>query len=194
MYIECGGIEVARTQERMQELTRRMRLGEDLGDRAGVAADPGGDQGAGSVHRRGADPRRLLHPRRGRRRLAAGGHDHARARRRGRALTVSANTEVIGIDVERGRIRRVRTDRGDIEAERVVIAGGCWSPRIAAMAGASIPLTPAVHQMIDIGPVPRFADARACRVPDRARHGHQHVRAPGRRRAWRSAPTPTARS
>ena len=29
------------------------------------------------------------------------------------------------------------------------------------MAGASIPLTPAVHQMIDIGPVPRFADAKA---------------------------------
>ena len=28
------------------------------------------------------------------------------------------------------------------------------------MAGAKIPLTPAVHQMIDIGPVPRFADAR----------------------------------
>ena len=29
------------------------------------------------------------------------------------------------------------------------------------MAGASIPLTPAVHQMIDIGPVPRFADAKS---------------------------------
>ena len=28
------------------------------------------------------------------------------------------------------------------------------------MAGATIPLTPAVHQMIDIGPVPRFADAK----------------------------------
>ena len=28
------------------------------------------------------------------------------------------------------------------------------------MAGANIPLTPAVHQMIDIGPVPRFADAK----------------------------------
>ena len=27
------------------------------------------------------------------------------------------------------------------------------------MAGASIPLTPAVHQMIDIGPVPMFANA-----------------------------------
>ena len=51
------------------------------------------------------------------------------------------------------------TDRGDIEAEIVVIACGVWSPRLARMAGASIPLTPAVHQMIDIGPVPRFAGA-----------------------------------
>ena len=28
------------------------------------------------------------------------------------------------------------------------------------MAGASIPLTPAVHQMIDVGPVPRFLDSK----------------------------------
>jgi glycine cleavage system aminomethyltransferase T len=34
-----------------------------------------------------------------------------------------------------------------------------WSPRVARMAGAAIPLTPAVHQMIDVGPVPRFAGA-----------------------------------
>ena len=40
----------------------------------------------------------------------------------------------------------------------VVIACGVWSPLIAQMAGASIPLTPMVHQMIDIGPAPRFAD------------------------------------
>src|SRR5262245_36805126 len=72
------------------------------------------------------------------------------------AATVSANTEVLGIDVEGGRVRRVRTDRGDVEADYVVIACGVWSPRIARMAGASIPLTPAVHQMIDVGPVPRF--------------------------------------
>ena len=41
-----------------------------------------------------------------------------------------------------------------------MIACGVWSPRIARMAGASIPLTPAVHQMIDVGPVPRFAGRR----------------------------------
>jgi glycine cleavage system aminomethyltransferase T len=43
----------------------------------------------------------------------------------------------------------------------VVIAAGDWSPRLGRMAGAAIPLTPAVHQMIDIGPVPRFADAKS---------------------------------
>ena len=42
-----------------------------------------------------------------------------------------------------------------------MVCCGVWSPRIARMAGASIPLTPAVHQMIDIGPVPRFAGAKA---------------------------------
>ena len=58
-------------------------------------------------------------------------------------------------------MRRVRTTRGDIEAETVIIACGVWSPQVARMAGASIPLTPAVHQMIDVGPVPRFADSKS---------------------------------
>ena len=68
---------------------------------------------------------------------------------------------MLGIDVEHGRATRVRTTRGDIDADLVVIACGAWSPRIARMAGASIPLTPMVHQMIDIGPAPRFANTTA---------------------------------
>jgi glycine/D-amino acid oxidase-like deaminating enzyme len=77
-----------------------------------------------------------------------------------KGVRVFANTEVTGIDVEGGRVRRVRTTRGDFEADTVVIACGVWSPRIARMAGASIPLTPAVHQMIDVGPVPRFLTSK----------------------------------
>ena len=92
--------------------------------------------------------------------LRAGTLMRERAQEAG-ALTVSANTEVLGIDVEHGRVRRVRTTRGDVEADVVVICCGVWSPRLARMAGASIPLTPAVHQMIDIGPVPRFAGAKS---------------------------------
>ena len=72
-------------------------------------------------------------------------------------LSVFANTEV-GFDVEGGRVRGVRTTGGDIETEIVVIACGVWSPKLARMAGASIPLTPAVHQMIDVGPTHWFAD------------------------------------
>ena len=66
-------------------------------------------------------------------------------------------------DRRRARPRRGASapTRGDVEAEYVVIACGVWSPRLARMAGASIPLTPAIHQMIDIGPVPRFAGAKA---------------------------------
>jgi glycine cleavage system aminomethyltransferase T/glycine/D-amino acid oxidase-like deaminating enzyme len=92
--------------------------------------------------------------------LRAGTIMRERAQEAG-ALTVSPLTEVLGIDVEHGQVRRVRTSRGDIEAEVVVIACGVWSPRIARMAGATIPLTPAVHQMIDVGPVPHFADSKS---------------------------------
>ena len=159
VYLECGGIEVARSEERMQELARRM-----------VSAKTWGIEPVSLV-----TPQEIkeLVPFINEELLLGGFHtpgagvvDSLRAATimRERALeagmTLAANTEVIGLDVEHGTIRRVRTSRGDIEADRVVIACGCWSPRIARMAGANIPLTPAVHQMIDIGPVPRFQDAR----------------------------------
>ena len=73
------------------------------------------------------------------------------------ALQVFANTEVLDIEVEavggRPAVRAVVTDKGRIECEHVAIACGVWSPRLAAMAGATIPLTPAVHQMADVGPI-----------------------------------------
>ena len=71
-------------------------------------------------------------------------------------LTVFANTEVHRHG-RRGRPDPARAHlAGTIEAEVVVIACGVWSPLLAEMAGAHIPLTPMVHQMIDVGPVPRF--------------------------------------
>ena len=74
-----------------------------------------------------------------------------------------AGAEVLGIDTagtdERGRPRvtAVRTSAGDIETGVCVICCGVWSPRLARMAGARIPLTPIVHQMISVGPIPLFA-------------------------------------
>src|SRR5215213_3742140 len=157
----CGGIEVARTEERMEELRRRMASAKAFGVGGCSLVTPAEikelvpyvDESIllGGFYSRSVGVVDSLR---------AGTLMREEAQSAG-ALTVSANTEVLGIDCEGGRVRLVRTDRGDVEAEYVVIACGVWSPRIARMAGASIPLTPAVHQMIDVGPVPRFADAKA---------------------------------
>src|SRR5215213_981906 len=157
----CGGIEVARTEERMEELRRRMASAKSWGVDDVALLTPAEvkqlvpyiDESViiGGFYSRGVSVVDSLR---------AGTLLRERAQELG-ALTVSANTEVLGIDVEHGRVRRVHTTRGEIEADYVVVCCGVWSPRIARMAGASIPLTPAVHQMIDIGPVPRFADAKA---------------------------------
>jgi len=160
VFTECGGIEVARTPERMQELHRRMSSAKsfDIDDTRILTPDEveelvpfldkdvilGGfyTPSVGVVDS-----------------LRAGTIMRERAQELD-ALTVSANTEVLDIEVVNGRVTAVITDKGRIEADLVVIACGCWSPKIAKMAGANIPLTPAVHQMKDIGPVPRFADAK----------------------------------
>ena len=157
VFTRSGGIEVARTEARMQELKRRMASSRSWGiesellDPAGVKAlVPYIEESVilGGFHTPSVGVVDSLR---------AGTIMREAAQKLG-ALTIGAATEVTGIDVEDGRITRVRTDHGDIATSTVVIACGCWSPRIARMAGASIPLTPAVHQMISVGPVPQFAD------------------------------------
>ena len=92
--------------------------------------------------------------------LRAGTIMRERAQAKG-ALSVFANTEVLGIDVEGGRVkRRSRRRAATSRRSTIVVCCGVWSPKIARMAGASIPLTPAVHQMIDVGPVPHFKDTK----------------------------------
>src|SRR2546422_4323009 len=160
VFTQSGGIEVARTGERLQELPRRMSSAASWGIEPTSLVTPtkvkelvpfidesiilGGfyTPGVGVVDS-----------------LRAGTIMRERAQASG-ALQVAAKTEVVAIDVERGHVRCVRTTGGEIEAETVVVTCGVWSPRLARMAGARIPLTPAVHQMIAVGPVPRFAGAR----------------------------------
>jgi len=161
VFIRSGGIEVARTRERMQELTRRIASGTSWGIEGMSLLSPADvkefvpyiDEKVilGGFHTEGVGVVDSLR---------AGTLMREKAIPAG-ALHVAPKTEVVGIDVERGRVRRVRTTQGDIEAEVVAITCGVWSPRLARMAGTRIPLTPAVHQMIDIGPVPRFRGARS---------------------------------
>ncbi len=156
VFTESGGFEVARTEERMQELRRRMSSAKAWGIESELVTpeevaekvpflDPSVIIGAFWTPSVGVVDS-----------LRAGTIMRELALETG-ALQVVPNVEVTALDVEAGCIRRVRTTGGDIEAEVVVIACGVWSPKIAAMAGASIPLTPAVHQMISVGPSAQLA-------------------------------------
>src|SRR5258708_35403926 len=90
--------------------------------------------------------------------LRAGTLMREQARQLG-ALRRLAGTEVLGIDTGAGgRVGAVRTSKGDIGTEFGAICWGAWSPRMARRAGARIPLTPIVPQMISVGPIPLFAD------------------------------------
>ena len=57
-------------------------------------------------------------------------------------------TRVPGIDVLDGRVRSVRTDRGDIACEVVVNCGGMFGAEIGRLAGVRIPLVPMSHQYL----------------------------------------------
>ena len=148
----CGGIEVARTEERLEEFRRRMTSARswDIGARLLTPAeivelvpfvDP--DVVLGGYYTPSVSVVDSLQ---------AGTLMRQEAIDKG-ALTVLANTEVVDIEVEAGAVSAVVTDQGRIATEHAVIACGVWSPRLAAMAGATIPLTPAVHQMVDVGPI-----------------------------------------
>lgn len=159
VFIESGGIEVARTEARSQELRRRMAAAKAWGIPCELLSpesvaklvpylEP-------SVIREG-----LYFPTVGVvDSLRAGTLMRERAQEMG-ALEVRANTEILGIDLtdDGQRVRAVRTTSGDIETSVVAVCCGVWSPKIAAMAGATITLTPIVHQMISVGPIPLFAD------------------------------------
>jgi glycine cleavage system aminomethyltransferase T/glycine/D-amino acid oxidase-like deaminating enzyme len=155
VFTQSGGIEVARTEARMEELRRRMASAKSWGIDAQLLTpkevvdlvpyvDPGVIRGGFYVPSVGVVDS-----------LRAGTIMRERAAAKG-ALQISPNTEVLGMDVVDGRVTGVNTNRGHVNAEYVLIAAGCWSPKLAAMAGATIPLTPAVHQMISVGPLQLF--------------------------------------
>lgn len=151
----CGGIEVARTPERMEEFKRRMTSATCWGIPSELLTPTevkervpfiSADVILGGFHTPSVSAVDSLE---------TGTQMRKKAQDAG-SLQVFANTEVTDIETSPGPnkplVRAVLTDKGRIECETVVIACGVWSPRLAEMAGATIPLTPAVHQMADVGP------------------------------------------
>lgn len=155
---ECGGIEVARSEARLEELNRRMTSAKAYGIDSRLLTPAeikemvpfiNDEIIVGGFYTPSVSVVDSLQMGTLMREEAAD------------AVAVFANTEVVDIEVDDGRVRAVVTDKGRIECEHVAIACGVWSPRIAAMAGANIPLTPAVHQMADVGPIDILQESNA---------------------------------
>ena len=156
VFRESGGLELARSRENLEELKRRVATAKSWGEEGEIVTPDRAKElmpfintklvlGAFWIPRVGVVDS-----------LRAGTIMREAAQQMG-ALTLSPNTEVHDLVVKGGRVRAVKTSRGEIRTDYVVIACGVWSPRLARMAGASIPLTPAVHQMISVGPIKAFA-------------------------------------
>ena len=152
------GIEVARTEERLDEMERQLASAKSWGQEGEIISTEevkekvpyiNEDVIKGGLYQPGAgtcDP------------LRAGEIMRERARENADNYEVFPNTEVLDLHVEGGEIQSVETDRGTIEADEVVIAAGLWSNHLAKMAGTHIPLYPAAHQLISVGPIERFEE------------------------------------
>jgi glycine cleavage system aminomethyltransferase T/glycine/D-amino acid oxidase-like deaminating enzyme len=155
VFTECGGIEVARTEERLDELKRRMASATAWGEPSELVSPArirelipyvNADILLGGFHSPGVGVVDSVR-----------GAGLMRERAEGmEALTVVGRAEITDFELRDGRLAAVRTAAGAIRTEAAVICCGIWSPRVARMAGTAIPLTPAVHQMITVGPVPLF--------------------------------------
>lgn len=154
-YTMSGGIELARTDDRMQEITRRITSAKAWGEPGELVTPEQIKEMAPFVNTeliKGG----FYSPTAGVvDSLQAGNLMRQYAQDKG-ALSVHSQVEVLDIFVEDGVVRGVKTTEGEIEAEYVLIACGVWSPLLAKMTGINIPLAPIVHQFTTVGPISIF--------------------------------------
>jgi 4-methylaminobutanoate oxidase (formaldehyde-forming) len=147
---EVGSLRLASSEERLQEITRQAGWAKTFGlplelvtpSEAQTLFPPmssDGVLGAAYLPTDGyVDPSQLTFA------LAAG------ARQRG--AEINTGTRVTGIRVRRGRVEAVETDRGTIETEIVVNAGGMFAREIGALAGVNVPVVPMAHEYLVLEP------------------------------------------
>jgi len=151
---QVGGLEVATSPARWADLHRRQGWLRSWGVPARVVSaeecaklhpllDP--EQLFGGLHTPTdglADP------------VAAVSAQAAAAQARG--VRFVGDCEVLDVLVHDGRVRGVLTSAGEFPADVVVCCAGIWGPRITAMVGMALPLTPLAHQYARTTPVPEL--------------------------------------
>ena len=72
------------------------------------------------------------------------------------ALKTFTDTPATGFEIEGGRITGVKTEKGLIRTNKVVITSGIWGPLMGDMAGVPVPLMPVEHPLLFFGPLPEI--------------------------------------
>jgi glycine cleavage system aminomethyltransferase T/glycine/D-amino acid oxidase-like deaminating enzyme len=72
---------------------------------------------------------------------------------RQRGVRIFEDIEVTGFVLDGGRVVGVRTESGDVECEKVVLAAGLWGRELAAKAGVTVPLQAAEHYYLLTEPI-----------------------------------------
>ncbi len=147
-WVESGGIKLASSRERMEEIRRQISWARTY-DLPLVEISPAevaemfplveldGVLGAAWLASDGyLDPSSLCTS------LAGGA--------RALGVRIHTGTRVLGIDrnPRTGEVTTVRTDRGDIVCEVVVDCGGMFAAQIARMVGVRVPVVPMSHQYL----------------------------------------------
>jgi glycine cleavage system aminomethyltransferase T/glycine/D-amino acid oxidase-like deaminating enzyme len=145
-WVECGGLRLACTPEREQELHRQVGWSRTFGlplellsaDEAAALfplMSTDGVRAASYLPTDGyLDPSQLTYA------LADGAREGG--------CRIYTHTRVTAIDVDAGRVRGVQTEWGPIEAEVVVNAGGMFAAEIGRMAGVRVPVVPFAHEYL----------------------------------------------
>ena len=74
-----------------------------------------------------------------------------------RGVRILDRTEVLDIRSGNDRVTGVLTSAGELPADIVVCCAGIWGPKVAALAGLTLPLTPLAHQLAWTSQVPALA-------------------------------------
>jgi glycine cleavage system T protein len=160
---EVGSLRLASSQERLEEIARQAGWAKTFGlplelispeeaQRLFPPLSTDGVLGAAYLPTDGyIDPSQLTFA------LAEG------ARKGG--AEIATNTRVTGIETEGNRVRAVETDKGRIETEIAVDAGGMFATELGALAGVVVPVVPMAHEYLVTRPADLPLDLPTMRDP-----------------------------
>lgn len=171
---EVGGLRLASSEERMEELKRQVGYARSFGmplemvsteeaHRMWPLMNPQGVLGAVYTPTDGSiDPTGLTNA------LAAG------AKRAGARFFTETTVSAIGL--KKGRVDGVVTDRGTIQTEVVVNAAGQWGNEVARLVGVTLPIIPFAHLYLVTKPIEGLAhDVPTMRDPDHLVYWREEV-------------------